>query len=186
MQQINHYGVLPRQSRRILSRPATVKSSKFSIREEKLYRMGMREFLQLIAKESDLIAVLANTTAILNRSAKFFWVGFYLVKQKELILGPFQGTPACTRIAFGKGVCGTAAVKRQTIIVPDVHKFPGHIACDRRSCSEIVVPVFDTAKRLRAVLDVDSTLPNAFGNRDKNYLESITLMLRHKFKKKYT
>ena len=107
---------------------------------------------------------------------RFFWCGFYEVDPKkpdELVVGPYQGTLGCLRIAFGKGVCGACAAKRETIIVPDVHKFPGHIACDSRSNSEIVVPVFDATGALVAVLDVDSTEFTAFDEIDARGLEAV-------------
>ncbi len=107
---------------------------------------------------------------------RFFWTGFYLVdenKRDELVVGPYQGTLGCLRIGFGKGVCGAAAATRKTIIVPDVHGFPGHIACDSRSNSEIVVPVFDSSGALASVLDVDSTSFDAFDGVDQAGLEAI-------------
>lgn len=102
----------------------------------------------------------------------YFWTGFYLVENGELIVGPYQGTLGCLHIKFGRGVCGTSAASRKTVVVPDVHKFPGHIACDSRSNSEIVVPVF-AGKKLIAVFDVDSVSKNSFNVADQKYLESL-------------
>lgn len=126
----------------------------------------------LIAGETDLIANLANVAAALNQTFVFFWVGFYLVKDEELVLGPFQGPIACTRIRYGKGVCGTAWEKSQTILVPDVEKFPGHIACNSSSKSEIVVPVF-SGTTVIGVLDIDSDRLNDFDVTDQENLERI-------------
>lgn len=132
----------------------------------------------VIAGEPSRTARYATAASLLADAfrERFFWTGFYLVdeaKQAELVVGPYQGTLGCLRIPFGKGVCGAAAQQRQTIIVPDVHAFPGHIACDSRSNSEIVVPVFDRTGALAAVLDVDSTDFNAFDAEDQAGLEAI-------------
>ncbi|HRK64729.1 MAG TPA: GAF domain-containing protein [Terricaulis sp.] len=136
------------------------------------------EIAAVIAGEPNLTARYASAASLLREAfgERFFWVGFYLVdaaKGDELVVGPYQGTLGCLRIPFGKGVCGAAAAKRETILVPDVHAFPGHIACDSRSNSEIVVPVFDAAGALAGVLDVDSTQFNAFDTTDQAGLESI-------------
>lgn len=147
----------------------------------KFYEEVIRDLSALLFMEDDRIASLANTAALLKTIPKFFWVGFYLVNGEELILGPFQGTPATTRIPFGKGVCGNCVVQRKTIIVPDVHRFPGHIACDPNSRSEIALPVFDEDGILRAVLDVDSVRFNDFTELDQEYLQIITIMLRSRF-----
>jgi GAF domain-containing protein len=130
----------------------------------------------LLYGEPDLVANLANISAALKEQFKWFWVGFYLVKDNELVLGPFQGPVACTRIALGKGVCGTAWQQAKTLIVPDVDAFPGHIACSSLSRSEIVVPVFDNNKVV-AVLDVDSELLDQFDETDAQYLEQIVKLL---------
>ncbi|HMX38442.1 MAG TPA: GAF domain-containing protein, partial [Ferruginibacter sp.] len=122
--------------------------------------------------EPDLIANLANITAALKEQFGWLWVGFYLVRGEELVLGPFQGPVACTRIKKGRGVCGTSWQKAQTLIVPDVEKFPGHIACSSLSRSEIVVPVIRNGE-VAAVLDVDSELLDQFNETDKKYLEEI-------------
>lgn len=132
----------------------------------------------VIAGEPDRIARYATAACLLAQAFpdRFFWTGFYLVdarRGEELVVGPYQGGLGCLRIPFGKGVCGAAAARRETIVVPDVHAFPGHIACDSRSNSEIVVPVFDRTGALAAVLDVDSTHFDAFDANDKAGLEAI-------------
>jgi L-methionine (R)-S-oxide reductase len=136
------------------------------------------EVASVVAGETSRTARYATTTSLLVSAfgERFFWCGFYEVdprKTTELVVGPYQGTLGCLRIPFGKGVCGASAAKRETIIVPDVHAFPGHIACDSRSNSEIVVPVFDAAGALVAVLDVDSVSFNAFDAIDARGLERI-------------
>jgi GAF domain-containing protein len=128
----------------------------------------------LIAEEPDLIANLANISAVLKEAFGFFWVGFYLKKHDQLVLGPFQGPLACTRIDLDKGVCGAAYSQRETVIVPDVDAFPGHIACSTLSRSEIVVPIFNSTGDVFAVLDVDSDKIEDFGPVDKDGLEQIT------------
>jgi L-methionine (R)-S-oxide reductase len=131
----------------------------------------------VLAGEDDRVARMASVTAILSAEFDaFFWTGFYCVdpaRDRELVVGPYQGTHGCLRIAFGRGVCGAAAERRETLIVPDVDAFPGHIACDSRSRSEIVVPVMDARGDLIAVLDVDSTDPAAFDQDDAVGLETI-------------
>jgi GAF domain-containing protein len=132
----------------------------------------------VLAGEPNAIARYASAASMLANAfaGRFFWCGFYLVdadKPDELVVGPYQGTLGCLRIAFGRGVCGKAAADRASIIVADVHAFPGHIACDSRSNSEIVVPVFDSAGALAGVLDVDSTELDAFDARDQVGLEAI-------------
>jgi len=126
----------------------------------------------LLEGERDLVANMANFVAALKEQFNFFWVGFYLVKEDELVLGPFQGPIACTRIRKGRGVCGTAWEKAETIVVPDVEKFPGHIACSSLSKSEIVVPVFKEGSVI-AVLDVDSSELESFDEIDQRYLEAM-------------
>lgn len=126
----------------------------------------------LIDGEPDLVANLANVVAALKEQFGWFWVGFYLVKGDELVLGPFQGPVACTRIRYGKGVCGSSWEQQQTLIVPDVEQFPGHIACSSLSKSEIVVPVIRAGKVI-GVLDVDSEQPDQFDLTDQQYLEEI-------------
>jgi L-methionine (R)-S-oxide reductase len=142
------------------------------------YREVAAEVASVVKGETSRTARFATTVSLLVAAfgSRFFWCGFYEVdplKQNELVVGPYQGTLGCLRIAFGKGVCGAAAQKRETIIVPDVHKFPGHIACDSRSNSEIVVPVFDAKEALVAVLDVDSTEFSAFDETDRAGLEAV-------------
>jgi GAF domain-containing protein len=131
----------------------------------------------LLSAETDIVANMANFAAALKEIFDFFWVGFYVVKNDELILAPFQGPVACTRIRFGKGVCGTSWARKQTIVVPDVEQFPGHIACSSLSRSEIVVPVIKDDKVV-AVLDVDSNELSAFDNDDAKYLEEIVRLLK--------
>ena len=130
----------------------------------------------LISGESDLIANLANISAALKEVFNFWWVGFYLVKENQLVLGPFQGPIACTRIPFNKGVCGASYSKKETLIVPNVDEFPGHIACSSASKSEIVVPVFD-GNNVIGVFDVDSDRLNDFDEIDKLYLEKIVALI---------
>ena len=130
----------------------------------------------LLEGERDLVANMANFVAALKEQFNFFWVGFYLVKEDELVLGPFQGTIACTRIRKGRGVCGTAWEKAETIVVPDVEKFPGHIACSSLSKSEIVVPVFKEGSVI-AVLDVDSSELESFDEIDQRYLEAMVKLI---------
>jgi GAF domain-containing protein len=131
----------------------------------------------LLYGEPDLVANLANISAALKEQFKWFWVGFYLVKDNELVLGPFQGPVACTRIALGKGVCGTSWQQAKILIVPDVDAFPGHIACSSLSRSEIVVPVFHNGEVV-AVLDVDSELLDQFNEIDALYLEQIVKLVK--------
>lgn len=130
----------------------------------------------LITGEPDLVANLANVVAALKEQFKWWWVGFYLVKGNELVLAPFQGPIACTRIASGRGVCGSAWKQATTLIVPDVEQFPGHIACSSFSKSEIVVPVIRNGEVI-GVLDVDSELPAHFDTTDQHYLEAIIALL---------
>ena len=142
------------------------------------YAQLRAEIAAVIAGEPNIIARFASASSLLAQAFgdRFFWTGFYVVdpdKESELVVGPYQGTLGCLRIPFGKGVCGACAAQRQSIIVPDVHAFPGHIACDARSNSEIVTPVFDRSGALAAVLDVDSTRFNAFDKIDHLGLEAI-------------
>lgn len=130
----------------------------------------------LLEGETDLVANLANITAALKEQFGWFWVGFYLVKENELVLGPFQGPVACTRIKKGRGVCGTSWAQNRTLIVADVEKFPGHIACSSLSKSEIVVPIFKN-NEVVAVLDVDSDVLDQFDATDQAYLEQIVSLL---------
>lgn len=127
----------------------------------------------MVFNEKDTLPNLANVTALLKTTFNYFWVGFYIVKDGELVLGPFQGTTACARIAYGKGVCGTAWKEKKTQIVADVHLFPGHIACDCNSESEIVVPVFNPDGEVVAVLDIDNDRLDDFDDTDALYLEKM-------------
>ncbi|MGV3704490.1 MAG: GAF domain-containing protein [Arcticibacter sp.] len=143
---------------------------------EEQYRSLIPQIAGLLDGETDLIANLANVSAALKEQFNFFWVGFYLVKGDELVLGPFQGPVACTRIARGRGVCGAAWDRGETLIVPDVDAFPGHIACSSLSRSEIVVPIFkDDA--VVGVLDVDSSSLAEFSEVDQQYLEEIIRLI---------
>jgi L-methionine (R)-S-oxide reductase len=140
--------------------------------KEETYNTLLPQLEALVAGESDVIANLSNIAAALKQSMNFFWVGFYLVKEQQLVLGPFQGPIACTRIDIGKGVCGTSWQKRETIVVADVEKFPGHIACNSASKSEIVLPAYKDGE-VYLVLDVDSDSLAAFNETDKSYLERV-------------
>ena len=137
------------------------------------YRQLLPQLLAMIQAERDTIATLANVSAALHQAFAFHWVGFYLVKQNELVLGPFQGPIACTRIAHGKGVCGTAWATNTTQLVPDVHAFPGHIACSSQTQSEIVVPIRDERGTVWAVLDIDSAQADDFSDVDRDALEQL-------------
>jgi GAF domain-containing protein len=134
--------------------------------KEEKYIEILPQIKALVETENDVVANLANVCAALKFSFDFFWVGFYLVKNNQLVLGPFQGPIACTRINFGKGVCGTAWQKKEIIIVDDVDDFPGHIACSSLSKSEIVLPIFDNQNNVIGVLDVDSDNLNSFDQTD--------------------
>lgn len=136
----------------------------------------------LLADEPDPIAAMANMSAALHEAFGWHWVGFYRVLGAELVLGPFQGPVACSRIARGRGVCGTAWAEERTVVVPDVDKFPGHIACSPLSRSEIVVPVRNGNGAVVAVLDIDSVVPGDFGAEDAHALEAMTGMLRPHFR----
>ena len=138
--------------------------------------MLLPQVVSLVEGESDRIAGMANMAAALAQPFGFFWVGFYRVIGDKLVLGPFQGPIACTRIAFGKGVCGTAWKRAETVIVPDVDAFPGHIACNSASRSEIVVPVKADGEVI-AVLDIDSDRLGAFDEVDQRYLEQLVALL---------
>ncbi len=147
--------------------------------KEERYRSLLPQIESLVSGEADVIANMANIAAVLHDTFGFWWTGFYRVaNDRELVLGPFQGPVACTRIPFGRGVCGTAWKEAQTVIVPDVHLFPGHIACSSASNSEIVVPVFQDGAVV-AVLDIDSKDFNTFDSIDSLYLSRITSLLYH-------
>lgn len=140
------------------------------------YNAILPQIESLIAGEDDIVANLANISAVLKDSFGFFWVGFYLVKDNQLVLGPFQGPIACTRINFGKGVCGTAWKEGKTQLVPDVDAFPGHIACSSASRSEIVLPAFKDGQ-VALVLDVDSDVLDDFNEEDADQLEKLMRMI---------
>jgi len=138
------------------------------------YEQAMKELEAVLEGIDDRVAVMATIACVLKANLpSYYWSGFYRVVDGGLLIGPYQGTLGCLRIEFGRGVCGTAAAELRTQIVPDVHQFPGHIACDSRSVSEIVVPVLDARGELIAVFDVDSTEPNDFDEVDQRYLEAI-------------
>ena len=140
--------------------------------KEEQYKTLLPQINALITGEPDLIANLANICGALKEQFNWLWVGFYLVKQNELVLAPFQGPVACTRIQKSRGVCGTAWQQAQTLVVPDVEKFPGHISCSSLSKSEIVIPII-RKEEVVGVLDVDSELLNNFDEIDKKYLEEL-------------
>ena len=141
------------------------------------YRELLPQLQSLVEGETDLTANLANVAAALKDVFGWWWVGFYIVRENQLVLGPFQGPVACTRIGFGKGVCGTAWKEKRSILVPDVNQFPGHIACSSASVSEIVVPVFNKENEVIAVLDVDSERYDVLDEVDVVWLEKIVLLI---------
>lgn len=149
---------------------------KISETKKDVYTHLIPQLEALLDGESDRIANLANVAAALKESFGFFWVGFYVVKQNELVLGPFQGPVACARIQKGRGVCGQAWANQETLVVPDVNAFPGHIACSSLSKSEIVVPLIKN-NTVVAVLDVDSDTLNSFDSTDAKYLNEICQIL---------
>ena len=144
--------------------------------KQETYQTLLPQIEALVAGEKDMIANMANIAAVLHETFGFWWTGFYRVEGQQLVLGPFQGPIACTRISYGKGVCGTAWQRAETVIVPDVHDFAGHIACSSASNSEIVVPILRD-QQVIAVLDIDSKDFNTFDETDKLYLEQIARML---------
>lgn len=142
------------------------------------YEVLYGQIKALAEGEKDLIANMANISSMIHQTFGFWWTGFYRVCGQELVLGPFQGPLACSRIRYGRGVCGTAWKEAKTIVVPDVEQFPGHIACSSASRSEIVVPVFNEGKQeVTAVLDIDSAELNTFDQTDKEWLEKIVRLL---------
>ncbi|HEX5724990.1 MAG TPA: GAF domain-containing protein [Longimicrobiaceae bacterium] len=147
--------------------------------KEERYRLLAEQIEAALAGERDLLACMATVVCLLHHGFPYyFWTGFYRrVGERRLLVGPYQGTLGCLEIDFGRGVCGTAAAERRTLVVPDVHAFPGHIACDAASASEIVVPVFGARGELVGVFDVDSTLPAAFDEVDRRHLERILALL---------
>lgn len=152
----------------------------YSGQREKDYSLVLQQLQALIEDDTDETSVLANTSALLNQFLDHInWVGFYLWKMDELVLGPFQGLPACTRIAYGKGVCGSALEEKKTMLVPNVHEFPGHITCDAASQSEIVVPMFIDGQAY-GVLDIDSPILERFDDLDQKYLEEfVEILINH-------
>jgi len=148
-----------------------------SVSRDALYRDLAASLEAVLAGETDALANLANASALLAQTLeRINWCGFYLLRGDELVLGPFQGKPACVRIPVGKGVCGTAAARRETLLVPDVNAFPGHIACDAASRSEIVVPIVENGE-LRGVLDIDSPELGRFDIEDQKGLEAFVATL---------
>ena len=144
--------------------------------KDQKYSVLYDQIKALLECEEDIIADMANISSMIQQTFGFWWTGFYRVYGDELVLGPFQGPLACTRIRFGKGVCGTAWKEARTVIVPDVDEFPGHIACSSASRSEIVVPVFQ-GEEIKAVLDIDSTETDTFDEIDRKWLEKIVSIL---------
>ncbi|GAB2527597.1 GAF domain-containing protein [Rufibacter soli] len=151
-----------------------------TLSKEEKYKALLPQIEALVAPETDLIANLSNVMAALKQGFGFFWVGAYLVKEDQLVLGPFQGPVACTRIPFHRGVCGACYTRRETILVPDVEAFPGHIACSSDSKSEIVVPVIKDGE-VKMVLDVDSDRLNDFDETDQKYLEQLMKLAENWF-----
>lgn len=145
--------------------------------KEEKYGLLYKQIAAIVEGESDTIANMANVAAMIHETFRFWWTGFYRVAGEELVLGPFQGPLACSRIKFGRGVCGTAWKERATQLVPDVEQFPGHIACSSASKSEIVVPLFDTEGNVTAVLDIDSEKLATFDSCDLHWLEKICRLL---------
>ncbi len=155
---------------------------RFLPQKEEAYKETLKQLKSLLMDDDNLLANLANTAALLKMNIhSISWVGFYLTEERELVLGPFQGKPACVRIQFGRGVCGKAAALKQTFVVEDVSKFPDHIACDPLSKSEIVVPILVDG-RVVGVLDADSESLASFDEVDKNYLENVVALLEGKFR----
>ncbi|MBR4391811.1 MAG: GAF domain-containing protein [Bacteroidales bacterium] len=144
--------------------------------KEEKYRLLLKQAQSLVEDETNLIANMSNLTSLIHFTFDFWWTGFYFVDGKQLVLGPFQGPLACTRIPFGKGVCGTAWAEKKTLVVPDVEQFPGHIACSSESRSEIVVPIFKDGE-VWAELDIDSKELNTFDEIDRQWLEQIVKVL---------
>ena len=151
--------------------------------KETNYNLLGKQLASLIEDETNLIAILSNTSALLNDNLdQINWLGFYLIENNELILGPFQGHPACVHISIGKGICGTAVANNQTQLVDDVNTFPGHIACDANSKSEIVVPIH-VDNEIIGVLDIDAPITQRFSKGDQQGLEEIVSILEHQLSK---
>ena len=144
--------------------------------KEERYRLLLKQVKAMVESESDAIANMANVASLIHEAFGFWWIGFYRVMDGQLVLGPFQGPVACTRIGFGKGVCGTSWKERRTLVVPDVEQFPGHIACSSESKSEIVVPIFKDDD-IVGVLDIDSEQKATFDSTDQRWLEEIVAAL---------
>ncbi len=149
-----------------------------NLSKEEKYKQLLPQLKGLVSYETDLIANLSNITSALKYTFHFLWVGFYLVKGDELVLGPFQGPIACTRIKKGKGVCGTSWADKRTIVVPNVDEFPGHIACSSASKSEIVLPIFNAHKEVVMVLDIDSEDLNTFDEVDEKHLNEVVKLIQ--------
>ena len=146
--------------------------------KEEKYALLYKQIAALTESEADTIANMANVSAMIHHTFGFWWTGFYRVQGEELVLGPFQGPLACSRIKYGRGVCGTAWKEQRTQVVPDVELFPGHIACSSASKSEIVVPLFDADGNVTAVLDIDSEHYNTFDDTDRLWLEKIVALIK--------
>lgn len=146
------------------------------VKDEK-YQLLTTQIKALVEGEDDVVSVMANVSAAIHEAMGFFWTGFYVVCGDELRLGPFQGPVACMHIGYGRGVCGTAWQRGETVVVPDVELFPGHIACSSLSRSEIVVPVWDASGKVRAVLDIDSRELATFDDVDRRWLEKIVQLI---------
>ncbi|MDR9397661.1 MAG: GAF domain-containing protein [Salibacter sp.] len=149
-----------------------------NLKKEEKYKQLIQQVKALVDGETNRIANMANVCAALKEVFNFFWIGFYLVENDQLVLGPFQGPVACTRISKGKGVCGTAWSKNKTMLIPDVEQFPGHIACSAQSKSEIVLPFYNGQNQIAGVLDIDSDQLNSFDETDSQYLEKLLNELR--------
>ena len=145
--------------------------------KDERYALLTEQVRALVAGETDVVSVMANVSAAIHETMGFFWTGFYVAKGGELALGPFQGSVACYHIPFDRGVCGAAYSRRETVVVPDVEEFSGHIACSSLSRSEIVVPVFGADSRVAAVLDIDSKELSTFDDTDRRHLEQIAAIL---------
>ncbi|MBQ8306572.1 MAG: GAF domain-containing protein [Blautia sp.] len=147
------------------------------------YRLLHSQLEELLKEETFYVSAMSNASALLMESLPDLnWAGFYLMKDAQLVVGPFQGRPACIHIPLGKGVCGHAAEKDQTTVVPDVHSFPGHIACDSASRSEIVIPLHDPREHVTAVLDIDSPVPDRFSREDREGLETFAAILEQRIR----
>ena len=145
--------------------------------KQERYEALLPQIASVVEDEPDMIANMANVAAMLHETFSFWWTGFYRVIDDMLVLGPFQGPMACTRIKRGKGVCGTSWAEERTVVVPDVEQFPGHIACSSASRSEVVVPLFDAERRVTGVLDIDSAQLATFDDVDAHYLQQVAALL---------